>query len=71
MNSYAVGPPKHRIDSQYSAAEFACGFRIRPTPASTRLRSLNPQPAFQQGVSEIILRTEELVALELVADIVL
>jgi hypothetical protein len=62
--------PEHRIDPEYSAADFARRFRFRPKPAYTRLRLLNPQPAFPKGLSEITLRTEELAALELVADTV-
>jgi hypothetical protein len=60
--------PKDRIDPEYSAADFARRFRFRPKPTYTRLRLLNPQPAFPKGLSEMTLRTEELAALELVAD---
>jgi hypothetical protein len=59
--------PEDRIDSEYSAADFAHRFRFRPKPTYTRLRLLNPQPAFPKGLSEMTLRTEELAALELVA----
>jgi hypothetical protein len=62
--------PKDRIDPEYSAADFARRFRFRPKPTYTRLRLLNPQPAFPKGLSEMTLRTEELAALELVADTV-
>ena len=61
---------KDRIDSEYSAADFARRFRFRPKPTYTRLRLLNPQPALPKDLSEITLRTEELAALELVADTV-
>ena len=60
--------PEHRIDPDYSAADFARRFRFRPKPTYTRLRLLNPQPAFPKDLSEITLRSEELAALELVAD---
>jgi hypothetical protein len=59
-----------RIDSAYSAADFARRFRFRPKPTYTRLRLLNPQQAFPKGLSEMTLRTEELAALEFVADTV-
>jgi hypothetical protein len=62
--------PEYRIDPDYSAADFARRFRFRPKPTYTRLRLLNPQPAFPKDLSEITLRTEELAALELVADTV-
>lgn len=62
--------PEHRIDPNYSAADFARRFRFRPKPTYTRFRLLNPQPAFPKYLSEITLRTEELAALELVADTV-
>jgi hypothetical protein len=62
--------PEHRIDPDFSAADFARRFRFRPKPAYTRLRLLNPQPAFPKHLSEITLRTEELAALELDADTV-
>ena len=62
--------PEHRIDPDYSAADFARRFRFRPKPTYTRLRLLNPQPAFPKDLSEITLRTEELAALEFVADTV-
>jgi len=62
--------PEHRIDPDYSAADFARRFRFRPKPTYTRLRLLNPQPAFPKDLSEITLRSEELAALELVADTV-
>ena len=62
--------PEDRIDSEYSAADFARRFRFRPKPTYTRLRLLNPQPAFPKGLSEMTLRTEELAALELIADTV-
>jgi len=60
--------PEDRIDSEYSATDFARRFRFRPKPTYTRLRLLNPQPAFPKGLSEMTLRTEELAALELIAD---
>jgi hypothetical protein len=60
--------PKHRIDPDYGAADFARRFRFRPKPTYTRLRLLDPQPALPKGLSEMTLRTEELAALELVAD---
>jgi len=62
--------PEHRIDPEYSAADFARRFRFRPKPTYTRLRLLNPQPAFPKDLSEVTLRTVELAALELVADTV-
>jgi hypothetical protein len=62
--------PEHRIDPDYGAADFARRFRFRPKPTYTRLRLLKPQPAFPKNLSEITLRTEELAALELVADTV-
>ncbi len=62
--------PEHRIDPDYSATDFARRFRFRPKPTYTRLRLLNPQPAFPKDLSEITLRTEELATLELVADTV-
>jgi hypothetical protein len=62
--------PEDRIDSEYSAVDFARRFRFRPKPTYTRLRLLNPQPALPKGLSEMTLRTEELAALELVADTV-
>jgi hypothetical protein len=60
--------PKHRIDPDYGAADFARRFRFRPKPTYTRLRLLDPQQALPKGLSEMTLRTEELAALELVAD---
>jgi len=62
--------PEHRIDPDYGTADFARRFRFRPKPTYTRLRLFNPQPALPKGLSEMTLRTEELAALELVADTV-
>ncbi len=62
--------PEHRIDSDYSAADFARRFRFRPKPTYSRLRLFNPQPSLPKNLSEITLRTEELATLELVADTV-
>jgi hypothetical protein len=59
--------PEDRIDSEYSAADFARRFRFRPKPTYTRLRLLNPQPTLPKGLSEMTVRTEELAELELVA----
>ena len=60
--------PSHRIDADYGAADFALRFGFKPKPSYTRLRLLNPQPRFPEEVSEITLRTDELVRLELAAD---
>ncbi|HEY5304455.1 MAG TPA: Wadjet anti-phage system protein JetD domain-containing protein [Acidimicrobiales bacterium] len=60
--------PEHRIDPDYSAADFARRFRFRAKPSYTRLRLLNPQPDFPKELSEVTLRSEELAVLELVAD---
>ncbi|NNN07626.1 MAG: hypothetical protein HKL85_00330 [Acidimicrobiaceae bacterium] len=60
--------PSHRIDPDYSAADFARRFGFKPKPSYTRLRLLNPQPQFPKEISEVTLRTDELVHLELVAD---
>jgi hypothetical protein len=62
--------PEHRIDPDYGAADFARRFGFRSKPTYTRLRFLNPQPTLPKDLSEITLRTEELAALELVADTV-
>jgi hypothetical protein len=60
--------PSHRIDPEYSAADFARRFGFKPKPSYTRLRLLNPQPQFPKEISEITLRTDELAQLELAAD---
>jgi hypothetical protein len=59
--------PGDRIDSRYTAAEFARRFRFLAKPAYTRLRLLGVQSAFPATVSELTLRTEELASLELEA----
>ena len=62
--------PEDRIDSEYSAADFARRFRFRPKPTYTRLRLLNPQPTLPKGLGEMTVRTEELAELELDAETV-
>lgn len=60
--------PSHRIDAAYSAADFARRFGFKLKPSYTRLRLLSPQSKFPKEVSEVTLRTDELVHLELAAD---
>jgi hypothetical protein len=62
--------PEGRIDSRYSAGNFARRFRFRAKPSYTRLRMLGPQPAFPEGLSELTLRTEELAAIEIASNTV-
>ena len=60
--------PSHRMNPDYSAADFARKFRFKSKPSYTRLRLLNPQPYFPKELSEVTLRTDELARLELVVD---
>ena len=62
--------PPERVDSRYTAGEFARKFGFLAKPTYTRLRLLSPDPAFPSGVSELTLRNEELAGLELSASTV-
>jgi hypothetical protein len=58
--------PDERIDANYAATDFARRFRFRPKPAYTRFRIFQSQPSIAAGLSEIMVRSEELAVLEIV-----
>jgi len=57
--------PEGRIDTQFTAGDFARRFRFRARPEYTRFRVLGSETALPEGCTEFTLRTEELASLEL------
>jgi hypothetical protein len=57
--------PEGRIDTLYTAGDFARRFRFRAKPEYTRFRVLGVESALPEACTEFTLRTEELASLEL------
>ncbi len=57
--------PETRIDSHYTAGDFARRYRFRARPEYTRFRVLGSESVLPGACSEFTLRTEELASLEL------
>ncbi len=57
--------PEGRIDTRYTAGDFARRYHFRPKPEYTRLRILESEPALPEVLSEFTLRTEELASLKI------
>jgi hypothetical protein len=57
--------PEGRIDTHYTAGDFARRYRFRARPEYTRFRVLGSEPALPETCTEFTLRTEELASLEL------
>lgn len=57
--------PEGRIDTHYTAGDFAHRYRFRARPEYTRFRVLGSEPALPEALTEFTLRTEELASLEL------
>jgi len=57
--------PEGRIDTHYTAGDFARRYRFRAKPEYTRFRVLGSEPALPETCTELTLRTEELASLEL------
>jgi hypothetical protein len=57
--------PEGRIDTHYTAGDFARRYRFRVRPEYTRFRVLGSESALPEACTEFTLRTEELASLEL------
>ena len=57
--------PVGRIDTHYTAGDFARRYRFRARPEYTRFRVLGSESALPEACTEFTLRTEELASLEL------